>query len=157
MNSDSANEHHLAQSIVSAASDAQRQALLAWATELTAIRGSTAGAISKAHRAMRATAQRQVLAPILKANLQRSADVLWNERSWPVRLGIIGLTVGTFGFSGEVAGLAAFGRAIAVPVWLVLTATGSTLGAIIELLQSPAQRAGSTTYSVIEAHEDADP
>lgn len=148
-------ELKLAKSVVASASPAQQEALLAWAIELSEIRNSPIAASRKARLAVKATAKRAVLAPIIKANLKRTKEVMWSERSWPARLGILGFTVGTLGFSGEAAGLAAFGRAIAVPIWLVLTAGGTLLGALIQELQPVSgQAAPTTTYSVIEANEE---
>ena len=80
---------------------------------------------------------------------------MWSERGWPARLGLVGLTVGTLGFSGKAAGLAAFGRAVAVPIWLVLAASGTLLGALIQELQRVlGPSTPTTTYTVIEADKD---
>ena len=77
------------------------------------------------------------------------------NRGWPARFAIVGLTIGTLGFSGKAAGLAAFGRALSIPIWLVLTAGGSLLGTIIQELQSGQGIAGVegnayTPYGLIE-------
>lgn len=147
-------ERNVAKDMIAGASPSQRDALLAWALELTEIRKAPVAAIAKARLAVRATAKRRVLAPIIKANFRRTKDVMWSERSWPARLGILGLTIGTLGLSGQAAGLAAFGRAVSVPIWLVLTAGGTLLGAIIqELQQQSGHSTPTTTYSVIEARE----
>jgi len=157
-------EVELAKRVVASATPDQRQELLAWATELDAIRKSPIKFILKARRAMKATVKRRVIAPILKGlrgDVKRVASrtkaMLWDNLAWPARLGMLGLTVGTLGLSGEAAGLAVFGRAIAVPVWLVLTAGGTLLGVIIQELQKAIENPSpTTTYAVIEAREDRD-
>ncbi len=158
MTDSQSKEVELARSVVASASAAQREALLEWAIDLREIRSSTNAPIQKARLALKATAKKKVLAPILKANLKRAREVMWSERSWAARLAFIGLTIATLGFSGEAAGLAAFGRAISIPIWLVLTASGALLGTIIQELQQVAgDSAPSTTYSVIEAHDVTEP
>jgi hypothetical protein len=157
-------EVELAKRVVASATPGQRQALLAWATELEAIRKSPIQFTLKVRLAMKATVKRRVIAPVLKGLrgdvkqiASRTKVVLWDNLAWPARLGMVGLTVGTLGLSSEAAGLAVFGRAIAVPVWLVLTAGGTLLGAIIQELQKVlANPSTTTTYTVIEARADRD-
>jgi hypothetical protein len=124
----------LAGRIVSLATLEQCEALLGWAAELQTIRDSVDTPLRKAQRAAKATLKREVIAPVLKGiNVARKVKgFLWDDRGWPARMGMIGLTIATVGLSGKAAGLAAFGRAIGVPIWLVLTASGTFLGAIIE-------------------------
>ncbi len=160
----SSTEVELAKRVVASATPDQRQALLAWATELDAIRKSPIKFNLKARLAMKATVKRRVIAPALIGlgrDVKRVASctkaMLWDNLAWPARLGMVALTVGTLGLSGEAAGLAVFGRAIAVPVWLVLTAGGALLGAIIQELQKVLENTSpTTTYTVIEVREKRD-
>lgn len=155
MPKDHTRENNLARSMVESASPEQRDALLSWAIELQSIRRSSLNAVTKAQRAVKATTQKAVLAPLVKANLKQTKEMLWGNRGWPARLALVGVTVGTLGFSGKVAGLAAFGRAIGVPIWFVLAASGALLGALIqELQQGLGLSAPTTTYTIIEAHEE---
>jgi hypothetical protein len=132
----------LAERIVSLATLEQCEALLGWAAELQSIRDSIDTPLRKAQRAVKATLKREVIAPVLKGISNDAEKVarkvkglLWDDRGWPARMGMIGLTIATVGLSGKAAGLAAFGRAIGVPIWLVLTASRTFLGAIIEEIQ----------------------
>jgi len=150
-------ELNFARSVVASASPAERDVLLEWAIELREIRRSQLSMIQKARLAVKATAKRTVLVPIVKANAARTRELLWTERGYAARFAIIGMTIGTLGFSGEAAGIAAFGRAIGVPIYVVVAAGGALLGAIIdELQQEGGKSSPSTTYSVIEAHKDTD-
>lgn len=149
------DEIKIARSIANSATPEQRKALLFWATELELIRSQKIPAVAKAKKAIKATRGKGVIAPIVKANLKNIKGLLWGNRSLPVRFAIIGITIGTLGFSGKAAGLAAFGRAVAVPIWLVLSAGGTLLGAIIHELQNIINTdEQTTTYTVIEAHEE---
>lgn len=149
-------ESRLAKSIVDSASPEQREALLAWAVELKELSKSSLSNIEKVRQAVKSTTSREILAPIFQANLKRTKEILWSERNFTQRFFIIGITIGTLGFSGKMAGLAAFGRAIAVPIWLVLGLGGMFLGAIIDLLQAESTPSTpSTSYRVIEAHEES--
>ncbi len=137
------NPHPLAQRMVEEASPVERRALLEWTTALMEIRNSSDTKFSKGRLAVKATIKREILIPILKTNLKAMKENMWDDRNWATRIGIIGLTIGTLGFSSEAAGIAAFGRAIAVPIWLVLAASGTFLGTLIDMLQSTAVSSGT--------------
>lgn len=126
--------------MVESASSEQRRALLQWALELEELRNCSLGHAAKAQRAIQLTARKAVLAPLVRSNLQQTQQVLWSDRGWPARLALLGLTVGTLGFSGKAAGIAAFGRAAGVPLWLVFAASGALLGALIEELNRSAEK-----------------
>ncbi len=100
----------LARQVVRSATPEQREALLSWATELEDIRNSPDSQMLKAQQAVKATVQRKVIAPVLrgirndaKRVAGRTKELLWDNRSWAARLGMIGLTIGTLGFSGKAA------------------------------------------------------
>src|SRR5690606_17384501 len=97
----------LARRLVESASSEQRRALLQWALELEELRNCSLGHAATAKRAIQLTARKAVLAPLVRSNLQQTQQVLWTDRGWPARLALLGLTVGTLGFSGKAAGIAA--------------------------------------------------
>lgn len=59
---------------------------------------------------------------------------LWDERSWPARGALLGLTIGVATLGSEGAGIAALGGAIGVPVFLLTTAGGALLATIVSEL-----------------------
>ena len=62
------------------------------------------------------------------------------------------IQVATLGLSGEAAGIAALGRAIGVPLWLVVAGGSSLLGVIIQELSGQVPKKPILTeYTVIEA------
>ena len=150
-------ENLLAKRMVDDASPMQREVLLEWTNELTEIRNSSDSNFSKARRAVQATIKRDVLVPILKTSFVGIKKQTWDERNWAERMLIAGVTIGTLGLSGQAAGIAAFGRAIAVPMVLVLGASGAFLGTLIDLLKEKkpnANRGEDTT--ILAQQEDTD-
>lgn len=144
------------QALVVTVRDEERGALLAWARKLLEIRESSLPAVRKAQLALRTTARIEVAKPLILVLARQGAilgirtkKLLWDERSWIARAGLAGVLTGTLAFGGKGAGIAAFGGAIGVPLWLVLGAGGAVLGALIEELSR--QSAPTTTYRVIEA------
>jgi hypothetical protein len=72
---------------------------------------------------------------------------MWGERSLGAKITIVAVTIGTLGLSGEAAGIA-LGRAVGVPLWLVITAGGSLLALIIQGLESTLHRNLETTQPI---------
>jgi hypothetical protein len=105
----------------------------------------------KKRRALNATVSKTAIIPILKSirkNLslvaKASKRVMWDERSLGAKITIVAVTIGTLGLSAEAAGIA-LGRAVGVPLWLVITAGGSLLQLIIQELEDILYRNLETT------------
>lgn len=64
----------------------------------------------------------------------------WDERSWMARLGLPGILIGAVVFGGEGAGIAAFGGAIGVPLWIVLGGGGAFAGRLLEEINRTVNR-----------------
>lgn len=127
---------------VESATTKQRVMLLNWAYELDAIRRSDLSVSEKKRRALKATVSNKTIIPILKSirkNIslvgKASKRIMWDERSLGAKITIVAVTIGTLGLSGEAAGIA-LGRAVGIPLWLVITAGGSLLALIIQELES---------------------
>ena len=154
---DNQSEENLhANRIVEDASPMEREALLEWATEWMEIRNSSDSNTSKAKRAVQAKIKRDSLVPILKTGFKGLKKQVWDNRNWTERLLIVGVTIGTLGLSGQAAGIAAFGRAIAVPMWFVLGASGSFLGTLIDLLTKKKSEANKSEDVTNRASQDPD-
>lgn len=160
LNADVDSHHERAIAIVRSAitdtTDADRAALLAWATELLEIRESDLPVAQKTRLAIRATATAEVAAPLVQGLARQGKSLgiqtknrLWDDRGWVARTGLAGAAAGAAVFGGQGAGIAALGGAVGVPLWLVFGAGGAVLGSLIEELtrQSPP----TTAYTVIEA------
>jgi hypothetical protein len=125
--------------------------LLSWAYELDEIRKSDLSVVEKKRKALKATVSQKAIIPILKSirknlNLvgKASKRIMWDERSLGAKITIVAVTIGTLGLPEEAAGIA-LGRAVGVPLWLVMTAGGSLLGLIIQELEDILYRNLETT------------
>ena|SRR5437016_3724042 len=143
-------------------SEADRRALLAWAEELLRVRESTLPVAQKARLALRASLRSEVAKPLVRVLARegrelgiRSKKTLWDDRGWGARLALSGVTLGSVVFSGQGAGIAAFGGAIGVPLWLVLGAGGAFLGCLVDELRKNSPP--TTTYTVIDAVPETRP
>jgi hypothetical protein len=110
----------LAREVVAELGPEERVALYRWAQELVAIRSARASRTRKALAAIRATTRRDTIValirkmriPIQKAGY-KSKQLLWDDRNWPARLALSGVTMGLVaGGPGAGAGVAALGGAV---------------------------------------------
>jgi hypothetical protein len=136
---------------VESATKEEQVILLSWAYELDEISKSDLSVFEKKRRALKATVSKKAMIPILKGirknlNLvgKASKRIMWDERSLGAKITIVAVTIGTLGLSGEAAGIT-LGRAVGVPLWLVITAGGSLLALIIQELESTLHRNLETT------------
>lgn len=125
---------------------ADREALLSWLKKLREIRDSSVSNAAKARAALLASVNTRVvlalmkaLAPEVRLAVVASRRALWDDRNWAARLGLAGVALGAATFGSQGAGIAALGSAVGVPLWLVLGAGGSFLGAMIEELERGAR------------------
>jgi hypothetical protein len=137
---------------VESATTEQRVMLLNWAYELDEIRRSELSVSEKKRRALKATVSKKTIIPVLKSirknlNLvgKASKRVMWDERSLGAKIAIVAVTIGKLGLSAEAAGIA-LGRAVGIPLWLVITAGGSLLRLIIQELEDILYRNLETTH-----------
>jgi hypothetical protein len=138
---DFVRHREIARSVVALATPAQRLCLFTWAQEIIAIRESNLPAQAKLRRAIAASANVDLLVPVLQRMLAemksvgyRSKRLLWDDRGWAARLALIGITAGSLGFGSQAAGIAALGRAVAVPLWFLLGSGGAFLGVLVDVL-----------------------
>ena len=121
----------LGKAIVIATKPEDLDALRNWAQTMLEIRASNAPALEKAKRAVAASADKKVLAPILNVAWREMKRVGWEERSLPARMAM-GAGVAALTLSGQGAGIAALGGAIGVPLFVVFGAGGALAGVIID-------------------------
>jgi hypothetical protein len=120
--------------IATAASEQEREALLAWMVQLLHVRDSSLSTLQKAKTAVRLTATSKVVWPVAKMLGHEVKRLGWDERGTKSRLGIVGAGVGLALFGGQGAGIAALGTAIGVPLWVVLGAGAYFAPVLIEEL-----------------------
>lgn len=150
---ENSSNRQLAVRVLSNADDVQKKALSDWAEGLLIIRNSNKSAVIKGRSALEFTAKSKILIPLLKiiakeikidqfdaSNLKfenknamkQSIKSFWNNRSFPTKIGIGASSVALMLFGTQGAGIAAFGTAIGVPLWVVLGAGATFAGVLYE-------------------------
>jgi hypothetical protein len=145
------SSRQLAVRVLSSADDMQKRALSDWAEGLLMIRNSNNSVIKKGREAIQFTGKSKILIPIFKIiakeikidqfdasklnleskrSISRSVKSFWNNRSFPMKIGIGAFSASLIVFGTQGAGIAAFGTAIGVPLWIVL-GTGATFAAVL--------------------------
>ena len=148
---ETSSNRQLAVRVLSNADDMQRKALSDWAEGLLVIRNSNKSVVKKGREAIQFTAKSKVLIPLLKiiakeikidqfdasklnleskGSINRSIKSFWDNRSFPMKIGIGVFSTSLIIFGTQGAGIAAFGTAIGVPLWVVL-GTGATFAAVL--------------------------
>jgi hypothetical protein len=121
--------------IVKSLSAQEQEQLLRWAQELQIVRNSHLTILDKGKKTLAITREHQALAPAVKALFGELRRIGWDDRTWIGKLGIGGSILGMIVLNTATGGFAAFGTAIAVPLWLVLGGGGLLLGLLIESLK----------------------
>ena len=121
----------LGKAIVIATKPEDLDALRNWAQTMLEIRASNGSALEKAKRAITASTDKKVLAPILNVAWREMKRVGWEERGLPAKMAM-GAAAAALTLSGQGAGIAALGGAIGVPLFVVFGAGGALAGVIID-------------------------
>ena len=127
-------ERQLLAIVVTTTTDAEKDALSAWAANLLAIRASALSPAQKARQAIAVTAKGSVLLPTLKILSQEVKRRGWDDRTRAGRFGLAGAAIGLAVFGGQGAGIAALGTAIGVPLWVVLGSGAAFAGVLTDEL-----------------------
>jgi hypothetical protein len=114
---------------------AEQQRLLAWGRGLGAIRHGDLSERGKAAALLALTREQKAAWPLAKVLLRALRIIVWDARSWKLRLGL-GAVVATFmvvGSSG--GGTVALGAGLRLPLWALIGAGGTLIGALVDWLQ----------------------
>lgn len=123
--------------IIAAYSEQERELLLNWAQQVIAIRQSDLSTPKKIARITGVTRELGLTKPLLTHIGREIKRVGWDERSGPMRGVVGGAGVGLIAsVASPMAGVAAFGGAVAIPVVLLGAGAGAVLMAIVNELQS---------------------
>lgn len=118
--------------IANATTNAEKDALSAWASQLLTLRGSELTPLQKAKQAVSLTSNSKIIWPTVKIIARELKRLGWSDRSWAARLGGAGAAVGIAVFGSQAAGIAALGTAIGVPLWVVLGSGAAFAGVLVE-------------------------
>lgn len=128
------NDHgkQLAEYLVKAMPDEKRETLILWAHAVSAIQKTDWSWRKKLLQISRVTTEMGISQDYILRYAQELKRIGWDERSKSMRGLVGGLGIGLFlSISGPMAGLAAFGGAVAVPVILLSGLAGAGIGAVI--------------------------
>lgn len=135
-------QRQLAVRIASEISDEQRQAVRDWIDRMMAIRNGDSTASVQVKEAVSATTDTSILWPIISVAGQEIKRMAWDDRGVLGRFGV-GAALGLMMFGPQGAGIAAFGSAIGVPLWVLFGTGGVVLSAVYdELSKSKASDKG---------------
>lgn len=122
--------------IISAFPDTEKELLLNWAQQVLRVRALPISAPQKLLRIARITNELGMAKHLLVHVIAEIKRVGWTERSKPMRGVIGGAGVGFLAsLASPMAGVAAFGGAIAVPIILLGSGAGAVLMAIVDELR----------------------
>lgn len=136
MTEEQSTQRQLAIKVATTVNDLERDALLRWASGLLDIRNRDLPAMKKAKEAIQLTASSKVVRPTAKLMGREVKRLAWDERGMKSRFSLIGIGIGAAVFGGQSVGIAAFGTAIGVPLWVVLGAGGAFAAMLIEELKA---------------------
>lgn len=105
---------------------AEQQLLLAWSRELGAIRHGSLEVRAKAAAVLALTRERKAAWPFAKVVGRAFWIILWEARSWTLRIGVLALAATFLVVGNAAAGIIALGAGVGLPLW-VLTGGGGVL------------------------------
>ncbi|MBX3640014.1 MAG: hypothetical protein KF888_05795 [Nitrosomonas sp.] len=149
-------QRQLAVKIASSANVAEKEAIRVWIERLLELKATDLPVAQKIMQAVSLTASSEVVLPTVKIITRETKRLAWDDRGLQARLGLGGIAVGVTLFGGQGAGIAAFGTAIGVPLWVVFGAGATFLGVLYEEVTGKKPPA-KTTYTVIDAEQRKDP
>ena len=128
---------------VSSLSDEERLQVSKWASEILQIQKSEISRKLKAQQALKVTRDAEIGKATLKILFETAkrsgsaSKTFWANRSKPAKIGIgtAAATLAIFGTQG--AGIAAFGTAIGLPLWMVTSAGAMFAATLAEEARKP--------------------
>lgn len=127
---------NLAKKLINEMSEEDQEELRTWADEAYIIRNDESiNKKEKLKRIKSITNESKVTIKFFKVFFKFIKKHTWDERGWPARMALIGLTVGTAASGSKMAGIASAGIGIAVPVYVLSSAGGALIGTILQEIQ----------------------
>jgi hypothetical protein len=120
LNEPLSTEKRVAVRIIEDASVSQQTALKAWVSGLLDIRGSDQSMLQKSKSAVSLTLSQKIIWPIVKSISKTAKTQIWDRSTPTLQFGMAASAVSLAVFGGAMAGIAALGGAIAVPLWIVI-------------------------------------
>ncbi len=114
---------------------AEQHRLLGWSRGLGEIRYGTLRGFKKAAAMLALTRDRKAIWPFLKVLTLALKHVVWDARSWTLRLGV-GAIIATFvTVEKGGAGIVSLGDGIGLPLWMLIGAGGVLIGVLADTIE----------------------
>ena len=117
------------------ATPAEQHLLLTWSRALGVIRRGDLPALKKVGAMIRLTREQQATWPLIKVLARALKLVVWDARSWRLRLGV-GAVVATFVAVGNGgAAIIDLGGRIGLPLWILMGIGGAVAGTGVDWIK----------------------
>ncbi|EPZ49623.1 hypothetical protein M902_0700 [Bacteriovorax sp. BAL6_X] len=127
---------NLAKKIVSNLTEEEQKELKSWADEAYVIRNSNdISRTEKIKRITKITIRSKVTSNVIVRFFRLLKKHSWDDRAWPARFALAGLTIGATVGGTKMAGVATAGIGVGIPIYILTSAGGALLGSIIEELK----------------------
>tara|TARA_R110000868_G_scaffold117600_11_gene312355 strand:- start:16018 stop:16413 length:396 start_codon:yes stop_codon:yes gene_type:complete len=124
---------NLAKKIIEGMPANDKRDLISWAQKAYVIRNDeNITNIEKVKKLTTLTRKHKIAISFIKSTGLLAKKHAWDERGWPARLALAGLTTGVAIAGSKMAGIASAGMGVGVPIYLLSSAGGALLGTIIE-------------------------
>lgn len=117
------------------ATPAEQHLLLSWSRGLGVIRHSDKSAREKAVAVVGLTREKRATWPIVKLIARALKQVLWDARSWKLRLGVGAIVVTFIAVGNGGAGIVALGGGIGLPLWVLMGLGGVVAGVLVDAIK----------------------
>ena len=122
---------------------AEQQLLLAWSRQIGVIRLADLKGRAKAAAILALTRERKAAWPLAKVVGRAFWIILWEARSWTLRLGVLAL-IATFAAIGNAAAqIVPLGGGIGLPVWVLTGGGGALAGFVADRVRRHLRRSGT--------------
>lgn len=124
---------NLAKQLIEEMNEEEKRELRNWADDAYIIRNdSTLSNKEKLLKLTTITNKNKVALKFFKSFFKLIKKHTWDNRGWPARMALAGLTLGTAIAGTKMAGVASAGLGIGVPVYVLSSAGGALIGTIIQ-------------------------
>jgi hypothetical protein len=126
---------NLAKNILREFNEDERIQIRSWAESAIIIRNNHELTSKEKITAMgKITNKNKIILKFIKATAKLLKRHSWDERGWPARLALGGLTLGAAIGGSKAAGIATMGAGMGVKIYILTSAGGALLGTIVEEL-----------------------
>lgn len=140
--------------IINTSTKEEQTLFISWANSLIEIRNSDLTKTKKMKKAIKITYKSKVILSILTKITKKLKKAGWDERSWRARAGLGTVLITLITVGNATGGLAFFGGAVAVPMWVLFGGGATVLTVVIEEFLSKPTSHEETSYTVINAKKE---